>query len=254
MINSKRRAFVFAAVSLSTLCAGGAIAQDRLRDAEDLCRREAAQRLNVSRNDVSVTNSKWENGEYRVRFDLRNDNTDKTGRCRVSREGQVLEIREPENSGSGWGSGGSGGGWGSGSSGGGWGSGGSSGGSAGWGGSGGSDWGSESSISNFYRIKVDTAGRGSYNGLREGRREVSRGWVDTRSGRPSVSLSGPDNFKVTFYGDITESRDRRMTLRIRESDRGRVNGRAEIRLNGDKNEVEYLEIRGDGFDGNFGRK
>jgi hypothetical protein len=246
------RVLVFAAVSLSALSAGTAWAQDRVRDAEDLCRREAAKRLNVSRNDVSVTNSKWENGEYRVRFDLRNDNTDKTGRCRISQDGNVLEIKEPQDSGSGWGSGNSGGGWGSGGSGGGWGSGGSGG--SGWGGSGGSDWGSENSISNFHRVKVDTAGRGSFNGSREGRREVSRGWVDTRSGRPSVSLSGPDNFKVTFYGDITSSRDRQMTLRIRDSDRGNANGRAEIRLNGDKNEVEYIEIRGSGFDGNFSRK
>lgn len=244
---------MLAAVSLSAIGASGVMAQDRMRDAEDLCRREAAKRANVSRNEVSITDSKWDNGEYRVRFDLRNDNTDKQGRCRISRDGNVLDIKEPANSDGGWGSGNSGGGWGSGGSAGGWGNSGGSGG--GWGSGGGNnDWGSENSVSNFHRVKVDTAGRGSFNGRRDERREVTRGWVDTRSGRPSVALSGPDNFKVTFYGDITQSDNRRMTLRIRDSDRGRANGRAEIRLNGDKNEVEYLEIRGDGFDGNFSRK
>jgi hypothetical protein len=73
-----------------------------------------------------------------------------------------------------------------------------------------------------------------------------------------VSLSGEHNFKITFRGEAVRSNgDREFTIRIRNSDHGDADGVATVRLNGDKNEVESINIsghlNGGRFDGMFNR-
>ena len=81
------------------------------------------------------------------------------------------------------------------------------------------------------------------------------GW--TAPARPSVALSG-GNFRITFYG-VVERTDgnREFTMRITGSDRGDAQGRADVRLNGDRNEVEMINVNGrmgrTNFTGNFSR-
>ena len=109
-------------------------------------------------------------------------------------------------------------------------------------------------VANFPRVNVDTSGRGNFNSQNLGSGNVTRGYVDTKSGRPSVSLSGSGGFKVTFYGDVVQAQDRRIVIRINGSNRGRANGQADIYLNGDKNEVQSINISGANFNGDFNRK
>jgi hypothetical protein len=107
-------------------------------------------------------------------------------------------------------------------------------------------------------VKVDTSGRGLFNSQFAANARITRGWVDSRSGRPSVALSGSGNFRITFYG-VVDSSDgyRSFTMRITGSDRGNATGRAEVRLNGDRNEVEMINVNGrmgrSNFTGNFSR-
>jgi len=75
--------------------------------------------------------------------------------------------------------------------------------------------------------------------------------------RPSVTLSG-GNFRITFFGIIERSDgNREFTIRITGSDRGGAQGRAEVRLNRDRNEVEMINVNGrmgpGNFTGNFSR-
>jgi len=121
-----------------------------------------------------------------------------------------------------------------------------------WNGGGNGDWNSPG-VSNYPRVRVDTSGRGSFSSQNFGNSEISRGWVDTRSGSPAISLSGPGNFKVTFYGVVTRVDGRHLTLRINRSDRGQAFGTAEVYLNGDKNEVQSISLNGNGFNGSFSR-
>ena len=102
-------------------------------------------------------------------------------------------------------------------------------------------------------MSADTSGRGNFSGNNFGNAQVTRGWVNTRSGQPSVSLSGSGGFKITFYGVITQADDRHMTMRINNSNKGRASGRAEIYLNGEKNEVESVTVNGNNFSGTFSR-
>ena len=44
-----------------------------------------------------------------------------------------------------------------------------------------------------------------------------------------------------------------MTMRINNSNKGRASGRAEIYLNGEKNEVESVTVNGNNFSGTFSR-
>jgi len=99
----------------------------------------------------------------------------------------------------------------------------------------------------IFSVRVDTAGRGSFSGMGQTVR-ITRGWVDTRN-EPSVALSGEGDFKITFYGNVTgSSQEREFTLRITNSDRGNATGVATVRLNSDRNEVEYIKV-----DGRLGR-
>jgi hypothetical protein len=108
-------------------------------------------------------------------------------------------------------------------------------------------------ISDYPRVSADTSGHGNFSGNNFGNAQVTRGWVNTRSGQPSVSLSGSGGFKITFYGVITQADDRHMTMRINNSNKGRASGRAEIYLNGEKNEVESVTVNGNNFSGTFSR-
>jgi hypothetical protein len=110
---------------------------------------------------------------------------------------------------------------------------------------------------NYPRIRVDTSGRGAFSSRNAGSATITRGWVDTSSDRPSVALSGSNNYRITFYGYITESGSNRIVMNITDSDRGRASGRAEFRLNGDNNEVVSISVNGNvqggPFNGNFSR-
>ena len=108
-------------------------------------------------------------------------------------------------------------------------------------------------ISNYPRISADTSGRGNFNSQNLGSANITRGWVDTKN-QPSVSLSGSGNFKITFYGTVTQADSRHMTIQINNSTRGQTFGTADIYLNKDKNEIESISLSGNDFNGSFSRK
>jgi hypothetical protein len=111
-------------------------------------------------------------------------------------------------------------------------------------------------VGNYPRVRVDTSGRGNFNSSFAANVKITRGFVDT-SGRPSVALRG-GNFRITFYGvvDRTDG-NRSFSMRITGSDRGSAQGRADVRLNGDRNEVEMINLNGrigrSNFTGDFNR-
>jgi hypothetical protein len=107
-------------------------------------------------------------------------------------------------------------------------------------------------INNYPRVRVDTSGHGSYQG-RHRSANITRGWVDTSSDRPSVALSGDNDFRITFYGNVVRSDGNHVVMEITGTDRGSANGHAEFRLNGDRNEVDMITVNGSGFSGNFNR-
>ena len=109
-------------------------------------------------------------------------------------------------------------------------------------------------LSDYPRVKVDTSGHGTFNGSQYGSSNVTRGWFNTREGRPAVALSGSHDFRVTFFGEIVRADDRHITMRITDSSQGQARGRAEIFLNGDRNEIESISIHGRGFNGDFSRR
>ena len=110
-------------------------------------------------------------------------------------------------------------------------------------------------VANYPRLKADTDGRGSFSGG-FANSQIRRGWVDTR-GDVQVGLTG-SSFRIMFYG-VVESfdGDREFTIRILRSDQGEARGKARVRLNRDRNEVEMIDLRGrtkgDDFTGSFNR-
>lgn len=103
-------------------------------------------------------------------------------------------------------------------------------------------------LNNFRRLRLDTAGQGSFNGLGQNA-AVTRGSLDTQSGRSAVSLSG-EGFRISLYGDIVQSNaDRDFVLRITATDRGNATGSASIRLSNDRSEVESISVNGRLFNG-----
>lgn len=97
------------------------------------------------------------------------------------------------------------------------------------------------------RIRVDTAGKGNFNGFGRSFR-ITRGWVDTTGRRPLVALSSDRNFRANFYGSV-DGGGRDFTMRIRSTDQGNANGTITFRLNNDRNEVEMINVNGRGFNG-----
>jgi hypothetical protein len=96
----------------------------------------------------------------------------------------------------------------------------------------------------YPRVNVDTDGNGSFSSGGPRSDRLDRGYVDTK-GRPAVALRGRNGFRIGFYGEVIGfDGDREMTLRITSSDRGPARGRAVIRLNRDRNEVESISLRG----------
>jgi hypothetical protein len=106
-------------------------------------------------------------------------------------------------------------------------------------------------------VRVDTSGRGNFNSSFASNVKITRGFVDTGTARPSVSLRG-SNFMITFYGvvDRTDG-NRQFSMQITGSNRGDAQGRADVRLNGDRNEVEMINLNGrmgrTNFTGSFNR-
>jgi hypothetical protein len=109
-------------------------------------------------------------------------------------------------------------------------------------------------MTDYPRVRADSSGHGTFSGQNYGSNNVTRGWFNTREGRPTVALSGSRDFKVTFFGEIVKADDRHITMRITESSQGPARGRAEIVLNRDRNEVESISIKGRGFNGDFSRR
>ena len=112
-------------------------------------------------------------------------------------------------------------------------------------------------IPNYPRVRVDTSGRGTFNSRSVGNVNITRGYVDSTGGRPSISLRG-GNFRITFYGVVENSVGGGFTMRITGSDRGEARGTAQARFNQDLNEVELINVNGrvgrDDFSGSFNRR
>ena len=96
----------------------------------------------------------------------------------------------------------------------------------------------------YPRVRVDTGGSGTFDGGRFRDVRLGRVYLDTKE-RPKLTLAGNHDFRIVFYGDVISSTSRReFTMEVNSSDHGDVRGRAEIRLNPDRNEVEALDFRG----------
>jgi len=91
-------------------------------------------------------------------------------------------------------------------------------------------------------IKADTGGHGRFES--DGSVRIRRGFFET-IGEPSVALSDGHDFMIRFRCEIVSSRrDREFDLRIIDSDRGDAVGSAYVRLNGDRNEIEQISLKG----------
>ncbi|HEY6127631.1 MAG TPA: hypothetical protein VIW23_05555 [Candidatus Acidoferrum sp.] len=103
----------------------------------------------------------------------------------------------------------------------------------------------------YPRVKVDTDGKGYFSSRSVNSRRLDRGYVDTR-GEPSVTLRGRNGVSITFFGPVVDfDGGQQITLRIKSSDRGDARGRATIRLNRDRNEVEAISLKGSMANGDF---
>jgi hypothetical protein len=108
---------------------------------------------------------------------------------------------------------------------------------------------------NVPAVSVDTGGRGSFNS-RNMSGNVNRGFVNTQ-GQPNVGFQ-VNGRTVTFFGNIANAySDREFQINITGSSLGSATGTAQVRLNGDRNEVEAINVQGNmngrGFNGNFSR-
>jgi hypothetical protein len=111
-------------------------------------------------------------------------------------------------------------------------------------------------VGNYPRVKTDTSLRGNFNGPAFGSVRITRGYVDSRGSRPSVTLRGGD-FRITFYGVVQQSIGDGFTMAITGSDRGQAQGSVQVRLNRDRNEIELINADGrlgrSSFNGSFSR-
>jgi len=207
-------------ITLALATAGIAGAQQP-RDYELRCRQEASNRLKANRDDITTGIQDTDGNNSRVSWTYR----DRNGYCLIDSRMNIAEFREF---------------------------------------SGADNNRRERTaptapavpIANVPKVKVNTAGRGNFSGPQTVK--ITRGWVDTKSGTPSISLSGEHDFKITFNGDLTrQNGDREYVVDIRSSDRGNATGRATFRLNSSKNEVEFISVdgrmNGSDFNGSFNR-
>ena len=212
--------------SAALLLAGHVDAQNMRRE----CASAVSQRYRVSRNDVQVSDSgSSRRGESVLTWSY---GRSRNGYCVMQSNGRVREVGEGSYRGQG----------------------------SGWdndndrrnrgrsndnrnrGGRPGGDWGSGNNV-NVPQVSVDTSGRGNYSDGGSSV-QITRGWVNTKSS-PTVSLSGKNNFRIDFYGNITrQNGDREFTMRVTGSSRGNASGTLTFRLNSDRNEVEYINMSG----------
>lgn len=197
------------------------------RELEQTCRVEVGRRLNLSRDGIKADMSGWSDNRARVQW----RSNDRSGYCVIDRRMNVVDFKDS--------------------------------------GRGGDerddhrrddDWDNDGSrwhsISEYPRLAVDTDGRGPLKVDNQTLR-IRRGYVNTRE-TPSVALRCDRNYRVTFRGDVVQANgDREFVIRITGSDRGDARGMATIRLNPDRNEVEFINVRGrlNGrpFEGTFDR-
>ena len=101
----------------------------------------------------------------------------------------------------------------------------------------------------YPHVRVDTDGRGYFSSGSFRIDQLDRGYVDSKE-QVAVSLRGRNGARITFFGDVIWSdAGREFTVRITSSDRGGARGQANIRLNGDHNEVEAIALDGRMADG-----
>lgn len=216
--------------SVSLLFIGGASAQNASRQ----CANAVAERYNVKRNDVKVSGGQNRGGDSVYTWQA---GRSRSGYCVADRNGRVSEVglgnyNYQRNS--------------AGRN--------NNRGNDGWGNNNrnnnnrgrdnrNSGWNSGNSNISAPQVNVDTSGRGNYSDGGTSVR-ITRGWVNTR-GNTTVSLSGENNFRVDFYGNITsQNGDREFTMRITGSSRGNASGNLTFRLNKDRNEVEMINVNG----------
>jgi hypothetical protein len=190
-----------------------AAAQDRNSAAWRDCQSRAASALRVSMSDVEVNpGGESERGRYILNWAARVDRGRREqGYCEIDRrDGRIVRFEtNPYN-----------------------------------GGGGGGGYYPPPYSGDYPRVKVDTDGRGYFSSRLMKTNRLDRGFVDTQE-QTSVTLRGRDGFRITFFGQVIGSDGRReITLQITSSDRGDARGRASIRLNGDRNEVEWISVNG----------
>lgn len=201
------------------LAISSAAAQDRNSAAWRDCQSRAASALRVSTSNIDINpGGEGNRGTYILNWEARTDRGRREqGFCEVDRrDGRIVRFEtNPYRGGGGPGGGGPGGGY-----------------------------NPPPYAGDYPRVKVDTDGKGYFNGRIGKTNRLDRGFVDLRD-QTSVTLRGRDGFRITFFGQVTGSDGRReITLQISSSDRGDARGQASIRLNGDRNEVEWISVNG----------
>jgi len=211
-------------VSLAAICclSPSAAAQDRNSGAWRDCQSRAASALRVSVSDVDVNpGGDSDRGRYILNWEARvNNGRRERGYCEVDRrDGRIVRFETNPYNGGGYGGGGG--------------------------------YNPPPYSGDYPRVKVDTDGKGYFSsrGLKIDR--LDRGFVDTR-GDASVTLRGRNGVRITFFGRVVGfDGGREITLQITSTDRGDARGRASIRLNGDRNEVEAITLNGGMPGGDF---
>lgn len=188
--------------------------QDRNSAAWRDCQSRAASALRVSMSDIDVNpGGESGRGRYILNWEARMDRGRRErGYCEIDRrDGRVIRFETNPYQG---------------------------------GGDGGGDYNPPPYQGDYPRVKVDTDGKGYFSSRVGKTNRLDRGFVDLRD-QTSVTLRGRDGFRITFFGQVVGSDGRReVTLQITSSDRGDARGRASIRLNGDRNEVEWISVNG----------
>ncbi len=190
----------------------GAAAPISQENAERVCHEEAVRRLHVQSREVGTDPLRGGNaGSYRFKWytDLSNGNNS-SGTCEVDSRGRLARFDRDGAEGGGMGGGRR----------------------------------RETPVDDYPRVKIDTGGDGRFDGGRYRDIRLERAYLDTRGTPPRLALAG-NNFRIVFSGEIVRLNNRReFTMRINRADHGDVQGRAEIRLNPDGNEIEAVNFRG----------
>ena len=211
-----KRMLLASLLSLGALCviAPRGAAQDRNSAAWRDCQSRAAAAMRVSMSDVELNpGGETDRGRYILNWEARVDRGRREqGYCEIDRrDGRIVRFETNAYNGGG----------------------------------GGGGYNPPPYSGDYPRVKVDTDGKGYFSSRMAKTKRLDRGFVDLRD-QTSVTLRGRDGFRITFFGQVIGSDGRReITLQITSSDRGDARGRASIRLNGDRNEVEWISV--DGF-------